>query len=229
MSDRLALHFPQSNRQYNLTLEGQDQIIAGVSDECDLNLIDYFYGPIKTISRQHFELYKTNNHLAIKDLESMNGTQVNNQRLWSGRAQTLSNGDVIKLAQNDNFIIEIKSPSPEKPNGHLSQALPKKPDKLGIRFDEDSSQFIVDGNMIPHPHLTELEYKMLQYIYENGGKICSFGDIAQDVWAGFVSDNTITQLIYRLRRKLNDISPGSGARYLKTSRGDVRGYLLLTE
>lgn len=226
-SDTLTLHFPQSNRQVDLCLEGEEKIIAGVSDDSDLNLIDYFYGPIGTISRQHFEIYKTNNDIVIKDLESTNGTEVNNQRLWSGGARLLSNGDVIKLAENDNFIIQIGPPDTEKTNGDISKPAPKMPDKLGIGFDENESRFIVDGNVIPEAHLSELEDKLLGYLYQNAGKRCSSRQIAQGVWGGVVSDGTIHRLIYRLRRKLNEISPGSGIRYLKTSRGYLPGYVLM--
>lgn len=226
MSDTLTLHFPQSNAQVDLTLEGKEKIIAGISDECDLNLINYFYGPIGTISRQHFEIYKTNNHIVIKDLESTNGTEVNNLQLWPWTAQSLSHGDIIRLAHDDNFIIQIGPPDTEKTNGHISKADPKIPDKLGIHFDENESKFIVDGNVIPEGYLSELEERLLGYLYQNAGKRCSSRQIAQGVWGGVVSDKTIHRLISRLRRKLNEISPGSGIRYLKTSHEDLPGYIL---
>ena len=100
MSDNFVLHFLGSGKRF----PGQEEIIGGKSKDCDLNLSDYFKGPVSTISRQHFKISKTRHGLVITDLKSTNGTQVNKERLAPKTRRVLRHGDIVQLAKNDHFI-----------------------------------------------------------------------------------------------------------------------------
>ncbi len=79
---------------------------------------------------------------------------------------------------------------------------------------------------IPHTLLTDLEHRLLKHLYQNMEQVCSYLNLVDHVWFGYADDSSVCQLISRLRRKIKKISPGAQKRYLKTSYGNVRGYML---
>jgi hypothetical protein len=110
MSDvesRLILYFPTSNASYEV--EPSDEILAGLSDLCDINLRRFFGGPrIHTLSRAHFKLiYHEGSGYILVDLFSASGTRVNNHQLPPGVQYLLRNGDFIMLAGNEDFVISM--------------------------------------------------------------------------------------------------------------------------
>lgn len=70
--------------------------------------------------------------------------------------------------------------------------------------------------------LTKNEYKILQLIMENIGKVVSRDKIIEKLWESesFIDDNTLTVNITRLRKKLDDIGLND---FIKTKKG--MGYL----
>lgn len=83
------------------------------------------------------------------------------------------------------------------------------------------------GQPILRAHLTELEEKLLTYIYERAGEVCSHDDILQHIW-GYDADDpasqaSISNLVRNLRKKLDKISLGAGKRCIQNVRG--RGYI----
>ncbi|MGB0389049.1 MAG: FHA domain-containing protein [Ardenticatenaceae bacterium] len=84
-----------------------------------------------------------------------------------------------------------------------------------------------DGHPILRTHLTELEEKLLMYMYAKAGEVCTHDEIITHIWGYDPSDPTsqasISNLIRNLRKKLNKISSGAGRRYIKNIRG--RGYI----
>jgi len=83
------------------------------------------------------------------------------------------------------------------------------------------------GQPILRAHLTELEEKLLTYIYERAGEVCSHDDILQHIW-GYDADDpasqaSISNLVRNLRKKLDKISSGAGKRCIQNVRG--RGYI----
>jgi DNA-binding response OmpR family regulator len=80
---------------------------------------------------------------------------------------------------------------------------------------------------VPHEQLTKLEVSLLTYLYRNIGRLCSFDDIALQVWDDpqwAPENNTISRAVTNLRKKLNDFSPGAGE-YIQNIRG--QGYKLV--
>lgn len=89
----------------------------------------------------------------------------------------------------------------------------------GIQFNPETGDLIVDGREI---FLTASEAKLMKLLHDNAGLTCTKDAIAAYVWDygiayGGVSDEMISKLVNRLRRKI-------GRNYITTIRG--RGYKL---
>lgn len=97
--------------------------------------------------------------------------------------------------------------------------------KRKFYFNETLEQFFLDHKPIPLTYFTELEHKFLSYLYQKAERICSHHQIAEHVWNGVASKNTISKMVSRVRKKLNQFSPDAGNRYILTSRGYQQGYL----
>lgn len=230
MATKLYLHFPHSN-QPPYEISPEDEVIIGRSPSCEVDLIHYFGDRkrIMTVSREHFKiLYHRDEGFIIVDI-SYNGTQVNNDHLSNGKPRILRDGDVIKLAKDDNMVITVEvdddPDSTATVNNVPAMIQPAQIERTsGLYFDLRASQFVVDGEPVPHEHLTKLEVTLLNYLYQNLGKLCSFDDIAEHVWddPGWApGNNTISRAVGNLRRKLDQISPGA-EEYVQNIRG--RGY-----
>lgn len=228
MSVNFVLHFLDSGKRF----PGRKEITGGKSRDCDLNVTDYFNGSVKTVSRQHFRISNTHEGLVIVDLNSTNGTQVNKEKLVPYIARFLRHGDTVQLAKNEQFVFKVLIEQDEDrtelvENTERLGDIEDEEVEEGISFDEVKSSFYIDGKPIPPTHLTEFEYSLLNYLYENGGYICEYSDIAKNVWGGWVGKNSINKMVSKLRSKLNRISHNSGKRYIRTIRGYNQGYMLV--
>lgn len=100
-------------------------------------------------------------------------------------------------------------------------------DSQGVYLDTDSGDVWVDGVRVPV--LTDLEYRLLELLYERRDKLTDKYQIVTAVWGeeylGSVDDARVEKLISRLRGKIE--TDPSNPRYLITRRG--RGYKLLTD
>ena len=68
----------------------------------------------------------------------------------------------------------------------------------------ESSQLEYEGKSVD---LTKNELKILYYLFKNGGKICSRGDMIEYLWDNqlYVDDNALSVNINRIREKLTSI------------------------
>lgn len=213
----MYLYFVQSDKSF--TVDGTQIIVAGRNTSlCDLRLARYFQGEnitgnIKTISGEHFKVYKEKmgDDFYIMDLESTNGTEVNGNPLKPNNPQRLNDGDVIRLADCDDFMIKVQMDS-----GPTAIIQPES----GIYFDGYSRQFMVDGKPIPRT-IPELEQDLLNHLYENAGKICSYQDIFYAIRNFEGNDSkVIAPVLKKLRKRLDKVSKGAGTRYIKTIQGE---------
>ena len=97
MADRYELIVRNTDRTYGLS-PGQT-LTAGRTPQCDLQLDD------PSVSRRHCTIAFENGVLRVKDLESANGTFINER---SVRDATARPGDVIRLGA---AILEVRDPS----------------------------------------------------------------------------------------------------------------------
>jgi len=213
----MYLYFLQSNKSFRV--DGTKKIVAGRSILRDLKLARYFErediaGDIGLISGQHFEVYKIGDEFYIMDLRSKNGTELNRKLLAANHSQKLNDGDVIRLARCDDFIIKVKMDS-----GTTAVIQPES----GLYFD-GSLLFTVDGKPVTKLKAGQ-EFDLLTYLYSNVGQICSYEEIYNAVWKLQGTDaQAITSVVKKIRKKLDNVSKGAGKRHIKTIQGE--GYML---
>lgn len=86
----------------------------------------------------------------------------------------------------------------------------------GIVLDTDTKQVTVDGDEVK---LTPIEYKILEYLMRNMGRVLSSSQIYEAVWnePSYTSEKTVTVHIRNLREKI-EINP-KDPKYLKVVYG----------
>lgn len=86
----------------------------------------------------------------------------------------------------------------------------------GIVLDTDTKQVSVDGEAVK---LTPIEYKILEYLMRNMGRVLSSSQIYEAVWnePSYTSEKTVTVHIRNLREKI-EINP-KDPKYLKVVYG----------
>ena len=236
--NKLILYFPSSNSSFAVEPEGE--VVAGLSDLCDINLRRFFGGShLRTISRLHFKLvFVEDAGFAIVDLASTNGTRVNDRALQAGVPRFLRSGDYISLANSEDYVIsvitdvasatEIFADTQPASTDHIVSR-----EEVGIRYIHGSDQFVIDGEPAAHAYLTPLEHALLRYLYNRNGRICAYDELATQVW-GYkrfdkIENNTIAKTVSNLRRKLDALSNGAGERYIATIHGRGVRCLLLPD
>lgn len=231
MSTKLHLHFPYSDLP-SFSVSTEREIVAGRAPTCDLDLTRYIEGYLQAISREHFKIfYRKGEGFLIVDI-SFNGTQVNDDDIVKGRPRILRDGDVIRLARSDDFAINVTiEDDPDitatVDDRELSHRRLEGETRPGLYFDSTMSQFVVNGHPIPHEHLTKLETTLLKFFLKNAGRLCTFDDIATEVWTDpswAPGNNTISRAVTNLRKKLDQTSPGAG-NYIRNIRG--QGYIII--
>jgi DNA-binding response OmpR family regulator len=167
------------------------------------------------VSRRHAELRWDADSYVLHDTDSKNGVFVNGRRLTE--PHTLASGDVIAIAGRPDLVLIFESD--DETVTVQSSGTAAGP----IVVDPRTAEVHVRGEPV---ELRPKEYTGLALLYEKGGALVTKEELAQRVWPefdGVVSDDSIEQIIYRLRRKLEE-SPEQ-PRHLLTVRG--RGYRLV--
>lgn len=168
-------------------------------------------------SRRHARLERTDDGFILRDLESTNGTFINQERMTG--TCLLHNQDQIIIA--DTIIVF------QDPEATVKGVLP--PELLRavreeLRLDTRTKEVYVKGQALDPP-LTVKEFQLLELLYDRRGQVISKDEIARQVWDYEVFDyNAIDALVYRLRQRIEP-DPGT-PRYLVTQRGF--GYKLIT-
>ena len=86
----------------------------------------------------------------------------------------------------------------------------------GLAIDTDAKSVTLDGEPVK---LTKIEYKILELLCRNKGKIFSSDEIYRKVWNedAFINDNTIAVHVRHIREKI-EINPKE-PKYLKVVWG----------
>lgn len=184
----------------------KDSMILGRGEECDIVLAE------RQVSRQHIRIYIEGDVYYIQDLESKNGTWVNGQQLKGIRE--LQDGDEVHvaLAVRIRFIGSgATSPLAADPPPFLSGRL---------RLDPDARRVFVRGAELDPP-LSLPQYRLLELLYVNAGRICTRDNVIETVWPEAVgegvSEQAIDALVRRLRDRLTEVDPEWP--YIVTVRG----------
>ena len=193
---------PEPKKQWTML---KDSVVVGRDEDCDITLSN------RQISRQHIRIYKENEAYYVQDLESRNGTWVNGEQLKGTRR--LFDGDEIHVALVAK--IEFIGSNATAP---LPFAVPQMIGKL--RLDRDARRVFV-GERELDPPLSVPQYRLLELLYNNAGRICTRDEVIEAVWPDAVgegvSEQAIDALVRRLRDRLSEADPGSS--YIVTVRG----------
>ena len=120
---------PYRGRVFDLTKE---TVFLGRSSKNDVRIIDF------SVSRKHLKVFRIGNSFFVEDLNSSNGTYVNDEFIEPGQAYQVDEGDEIALGRNtrlrlgglhgkQDFWVEDIVPSLEKAPMELAEVpLPER-------------------------------------------------------------------------------------------------------
>jgi hypothetical protein len=157
------------------------------------------------VSRQHAEICYIQGCYMLRDMGSVNGTEIDGQRLEPDKQYPLMNNSRIGLGivLGESRVVlrfkeshaTVRAPLDETEGGDLSARL---------KIDEKRKDVWIDNEVIT---LSKNEYALILLLYHKAGEICSKDEVISAIWPGVndpgvISDATIDQLIYRLRKKI---------------------------
>jgi DNA-binding winged helix-turn-helix (wHTH) protein len=194
------------NRDMQVTLT-RDNTILGRGDDCDILL------PERAVSRHHIRIYKEGDAFYVEDLDSRNGTWINGEQLKGARR--LFDGDDIRLAMT--VRIQFVGSGATAP---LPYEVPSNISGGRLRIDADARRVFVNDLELDPP-LSPPQYRLLEMLYNSGGRICTRDKVVEAVWPDVigegVSEQAIDALVRRLRDRLAEIDPQW--QYILTVRG----------
>lgn len=176
---------------------------GGADIECDIVL------PERQVSRQHAEVYRDRGRYYLRDLGSKNGTYLNGQPVEG--AVELFDSDVIQVALCERLrFIGADATLP------LDEVEPL----YGLRLDSQSRRVWI-GMAEISPPLSPAQYRLLELLHGQVGRVRSRDEIVGQVWAEAdrdgVTEQAIDALVRRLRDRLSEVDPDG--RYIVTVRG----------
>ncbi len=193
-----------SDQQWTLS---KDNVILGRDDDCEVVL------PERQVSRQHARIFREDDSFYLEDLESRNGTWVNQEQLKGTRR--LYDNDVISIATV--FRLQFVGSGATAP---LPYEVPMSLTTGRIKIDPQSRRVFVNGYELDPP-LSPPQYRLLEMLYLNAGRICTREQVVQNVWPDVigegVSEQAIDALVRRLRDRISEIDPDH--QYIVTVRG----------
>lgn len=184
----------------------KDSVVIGRGEEADLTLDE------RQISRQHIRIYKDGSKYFLEDLESKNGTWLNGNQMKGVRQ--LSDGDEIHLA----LVVRIQFVG----SGATAPLPFELPQSIGgrLRLDREARRVFV-GEVEVDPPLSLPQYRLLELLYSNAGRVCTRESVVETVWPEAmgegVSEQAIDALVRRLRDRLAELDPDR--QYIITVRG----------
>lgn len=168
------------------------------------------------VSRYHAQIEWNGAAYMVEDRGSKNGTYVNGMRITA--PHELRHGDVITVPHLTLMFDAGGATITWSPERFDERALAP-----GLHVDLDTTEVFVRGRPVV---VTAKEFLALALLYTKGGALVSKQELAAHVWpefGGAVADSNIDQIIFRLRRKLEE--DPERPRHLVTMRG--LGYRLI--
>jgi hypothetical protein len=182
----------------------EDVVVMGRDENCELTL------PGRQISRRHATIFRRGDRYFLRDEGSRNGTFLDGGLVTT--AQTLQDGAEVCIADRYRLIfVASEATAPLYRPG---------PTQRGIYLDRANRGVWVDGTELDPP-LSAAQYRLLEYLYNRAGAICTRDEIVDVVWreAGIhgITDQAIDALMRRLRGRLAAV--GSEQEFIETIRG----------
>ena len=206
----------------------KDEMLLGRDKNCDIVITD------RQVSRLHAKIIHDTKGVFLEDLISKNGTHCNGQKITN--SIKLQDGDVIQIALAQKFVylssdatlpLDAKQLNLDKPIENGPDGASRKTRRLSL--DRKSKRvwitLVDDANLNEEveiiPPLSLAQFRLLQELYENQGRVISRFDLISTVWgesqALEVSVQALDALVRRLRDRLSAIDPTHT--YIITVRG----------
>jgi len=191
----------------------KDTLIIGRDDECDIVI------PSQQVSRFHAKLTLTDRGVVLEDLGSKNGSYHNGQLISA--PTLLKEEDVFQISLAQQFtLLNADVTLPVQISAEDDKYLLEAREKPRVRLDKRSHKVWVGEKEIKPP-LSLLQFKLLDILYQNYGKIVPRSEIIAYVWgeeniAG-VTEQALDALVRRLRERIMEIEPQQS--YITTVRG----------
>jgi len=185
-----------------------EEVIIGRDSDCEVVI------PDRQVSRAHARLTRQESGVLLEDLGSKNGTYLNGDRIEE--PVLLQDGDVMMIAMLQTFVF-LSSDATMPLEGGMQKLL--EPSGR-LRLDVRSRRvWIRDEEVIPP--LSAPQFRLLQMLYEQPGRVVSRQDMVNFVWgeeeAVGVSEQAVDALVRRLRDRLSGMDPKHT--YIVTLRG----------
>jgi len=200
--------------------------ILGREPGCDIVIAD------RQVSRQHARITLSPRGILLEDLGSKNGTHHNGKSVQD--TALLADGDVIQIALAQQFVYlssDSTVPLENQPAENLD--LQSTADSVAVggklRLEKRSRRVWVRLSVAEEP-LKELEitpplsisqFRLLEILYENQGKVITRPDLVTAVWgdsqAFDISEQALDALVRRLRDRIASVDPAH--EYIVTVRG----------
>ncbi len=166
-------------------------------------------------SRRHAAIIETESGFLIRDLDSTNGTYLNDQQVGADD-RTLKNGDVISLGRGSvSAVFSMNVGATVKQSLGVADA-----QAVELVVDTRTRQVRVRGERL-EPPLTRKQFDLLMLLDSRRGEAVSRDEIAASVWPerseGDVGNHEIEQSVRRVRVRIE--ADPSSPRYLVTVRG----------
>ncbi len=165
-------------------------------------------------SREHALLTLENGQWYLEDT-SRNGTVVGGRVVTRARVPVHGN-DRIQIGTTFDYtfklIVETSQSMPAENNGHrqlnnhvappppVTPADPQPPRQNGI-WISPSAAIWRDGQRLAIS-LSRTEYRLLKYLSHHVGDVCEYDEVINAVWGGMRDKDSLHELIYRVRRKV---------------------------
>ena len=188
------------------------ELTIGRDQECEIVIQD------RQVSRYHARISITGDGILLEDLGSKNGT-FNNGNPLKGSV-ILADGDTIQVALVQYFYFLSSDATLPLDKQVSTENFEQITQKENIVLDAKSRRVWIGGEEILSP-LSVPQFRLLQALYEQEGKVVSRSDLVLAIWgtdrALGVSEQALDALVRRLRERLYNIDPTR--EFLITVRG----------
>jgi hypothetical protein len=165
-------------------------------------------------SREHAVLTLENGQWYLEDT-SRNGSVVNGRLVNRSKVPLYSN-DRIQIGTSFDYTLKLivetsasggalesvrsTGVSPQMMVPVAPAAEPQPPRQQGI-WISPSAVIWRDGERLP-VSLSRTEYRLLKYLSHHVGDVCEYDEVINAVWGGMRDKDSLHELIYRVRRKI---------------------------
>jgi pSer/pThr/pTyr-binding forkhead associated (FHA) protein len=175
------------------------ELTIGREPDCTVVIAD------RQVSRYHARLTATPKGLLLEDLGSKNGTYINGKLV--SEPTYLQDGDIIAVALVQNFVF-LSSDATMPMESGVPVSLDRSTGRL--RLDARSRRVWV-GQQEVLPPLSAPQFRLLQILYDQQGKVVARQDLITAVWgdeeAVGISEQAMDALVRRLRDRLSQLDP----------------------